>query len=475
MLRPSDEGRLGEAVSVLAVVENSMGHRTYAAQLGREFAEGRNATLELALTRSRDGPPTVARSLGLFRPPIEGVRRRELDLYRIRLQLAIAADGLAALRAHLRQGHTVVHFHTQVLAGLAIHGQIGTLPLVVSLDMTESQHRPFLYEATAALAWRTRAPSRWLERAVFERADALVPFTEEAAASLVRDYDVAPSRVHLIPPGVELGRIPPATSREEHRRGRKFRFLFVGNDFALKGGNEVLEAFRRLRHRHGGDLELAIATDGQVTLRDGECLHATIRPYEPAWVALFARSDALVVPSHREAMGHVYLEAGAFCLPVIAARLPTLLGVVDEGVNALLVEPGSVASLTDAMERLYRDPALCASLGAAGRARVEARYDAAKNATALDELYCELSQRRRPPATGLFAAEAASTAQRLDPTGRRPAREPARSGTGPLGHEPARAPNRSVARQDPVAPPDIQGPPEEPHREGQQNDDERHQ
>jgi glycosyltransferase involved in cell wall biosynthesis len=56
-----------------------------------------------------------------------------------------------------------------------------------------------------------------------------------------------------------------------------------------------------------------------------------------------------------------------------------------EGCGAI-VAPGDVDGLRDTLERLIADPGLRASLGAAGRARAEERYDARKNTPALVEL-----------------------------------------------------------------------------------------
>jgi glycosyltransferase involved in cell wall biosynthesis len=85
--------------------------------------------------------------------------------------------------------------------------------------------------------------------------------------------------------------------------------------------------------------------------------------------AMYAASDAFVLPSLKEPFGTVYGEAMAFGLPVVgwrAGNLPYLAAHEREG---LLVEPGDVGGLSAALLRLAEDPDLCARLGSAAKQR----------------------------------------------------------------------------------------------------------
>ena len=63
-------------------------------------------------------------------------------------------------------------------------------------------------------------------------------------------------------------------------------------------------------------------------------------------------------------------------LPVIATDVPGCRHIVTDGVNGLLCEARSVESLRAAIDKmLAMRPAQRARMGAAGRARVEARFD----------------------------------------------------------------------------------------------------
>jgi glycosyltransferase involved in cell wall biosynthesis len=80
-----------------------------------------------------------------------------------------------------------------------------------------------------------------------------------------------------------------------------------------------------------------------------------------------------VLPAFREPYGTVWGEAMAFGLPVVGWRAGNLPYLADDGREALLVPPGDVRALADALRRLATEPALRRSLGEAARRRARAR------------------------------------------------------------------------------------------------------
>jgi glycosyltransferase involved in cell wall biosynthesis len=57
--------------------------------------------------------------------------------------------------------------------------------------------------------------------------------------------------------------------------------------------------------------------------------------------------------------------------PVVATRIGGIPETVDDGVSGLIVEPGNVEQLADAIVRLAQDARLCKQFGDAGREKVE--------------------------------------------------------------------------------------------------------
>lgn len=198
-------------------------------------------------------------------------------------------------------------------------------------------------------------------------------------------------RVWTIPHGMhdlrELPRIPPPPDPPG-----SLRLLCVGRIEPRKGVDVLLEAaLAVMETRPAVRLDLVgedtIRLDDGRTLRDGfaaRSVDATLRKRirfhgvvgEQELRGFLAAADVVVVPSRFESFGLTALEAMIFGKPLVCSRAGGLVEVVEEGRNALLVEPGDVAGLAAALGRLLDDPALRDAFGIYGRRRYEQYFTA---------------------------------------------------------------------------------------------------
>ena len=109
------------------------------------------------------------------------------------------------------------------------------VPVVYASDSTSSQQADFgsFYAKAPSGSRRARLRDE-LDRFGLRRVQQLQPWSEWAARSLRDDHHIAPARVRIIPPGIDLRRWKPIVRQREP--GTPLRLLFVGGDFKRKGG-----------------------------------------------------------------------------------------------------------------------------------------------------------------------------------------------------------------------------------------------
>jgi glycosyltransferase involved in cell wall biosynthesis len=162
--------------------------------------------------------------------------------------------------------------------------------------------------------------------------------------------------VRVIPSGVDLPTSVPESDEPPH-------VLFAGRLSREKGILDLVEA--------AAGLPLVIAGDGP--LRDRVPGALGMLPHDEL-LSLYGRAAVVACPSHREGFGVVCAEAMAHGRPVVAGAVGGLLDLVVDEETGLLVEPGDVAALRAALERLLGDPVLRARLGDAARQRIGERF-----------------------------------------------------------------------------------------------------
>ena len=68
------------------------------------------------------------------------------------------------------------------------------------------------------------------------------------------------------------------------------------------------------------------------------------------------------------------MEAQAAGLPIVTWKLPFFEELITNGQTGLLVKPGDVDAMTDALRKLLKDPLLRQSIGTLARASVLASF-----------------------------------------------------------------------------------------------------
>lgn len=330
------------------------GAELFAAELAAALGDlGHRARLVVVTT----GGPTCARATSLGVPIVEvGLQRGSHILWK----------GGCVVQSLVENGTDAVIAQCggYLGAALRLHGYRGIL---IGQD-----HGSLLNLSSLGAA------ARWTK--VLERLADPICLNAQVAVSKYIGARVrqVPHNTHLvvIPNGVDISRYRYAAS--DYFGDRPLRVGMAARLVPGKGADVLVEAVRLL-HSRGVPVVAEIAGDG--VLREVLQERASDLPVEfPGVVhdmgSFWERIDVCAIPSNGlvESFGMTAVEAMACGRPVIASNAGGLPEVVEAGRCGLLVVPGDVQALSEAIETYVRDPRLVHSHGHAGRELVETRY-----------------------------------------------------------------------------------------------------
>ena len=317
-------------------------------------------------------------------PLWRALRAAEIDVHPLAVRNGFDFRAVRALRA-LAAGADIVHLHTARAHALALWlGRDGEHRVVTR--RMDYQPRPRFY---ARLLYNRRV-------------DRVVAISERIRVVL-EEAGVEPTRISVIPSGVEIERFTAAEgAREDTRRVEwcaaptDIVVLVVGALVLRKGHAVLLEAARELAAR-GMRLQYAFCGEGE---RRSELERQVMRLGLAGTVhfmgrrddvpRLLAGADLVAMPSLHEGLGVAALEAMAAARPLIASRTGGLVEVLREGETGSLVGPGDVRGLADALEAAVRDPVRAKRYGMAGQRRVATEFSMQAMAARNEALYATL-------------------------------------------------------------------------------------
>jgi starch synthase len=242
----------------------------------------------------------------------------------------------------------VVHVHTWYthFAGILARLAYG-LPLVLTVHSLEPL-RPWKREQLGG----GYDVSAWVERTAIESADAVVAVSQGTRADVLRLFDVAPERIHVIHNGIDADFYHPdpatdALARHGIDPGVPY-VLFVGRITRQKGIVHLVRAIEHLDPGIGVVLCAGQPDTPEIAREMTEGVRAAQAKRENVvWIGemvsreevrqLYSHAAVFCCPSVYEPFGIINLEAAACETPVVASAVGGIPEVVVDGETGLLV------------------------------------------------------------------------------------------------------------------------------------------
>jgi glycosyltransferase involved in cell wall biosynthesis len=221
-----------------------------------------------------------------------------------------------------------------------------------------------------------------IEGANARHADAVLTTSEYCREAIERHYGVPPSRVRLVPEGIDLARWQRIAAQTPQSSDGA-TILCVARQYPRKHIADLLRALPAVRRSvpraravvvgDGPEHAALRALAAELELGQAVEFHGAL-PDDDDVARLYRHADVFCLPSIQEGFGIVFLEAMASGLPVVATRSAAIPEVVPDGRAGLLVPPGNPGALAESLIELLRNPGQRAAFGRFGQGHVR-QYD----------------------------------------------------------------------------------------------------
>lgn len=251
-------------------------------------------------------------------------------------------------------------------------------------------------------ALRRRIALRWAMRS----SDYAVMVSRATQTQFAVDLGVDPSQFTVVPNGVPVQAGNPSRVRAEFAIGEHDRvILAVGALERHKGHRVLLEALAQLtRSGFSTPWRLIIAGGGggseHESLLDyvraeklGKRVHIVTNRNDVA--DLLALADVFVMPSLWEGLPMALLEAMVAGKVIVASAIAGIPEAVVNGRDGVLVPPGEVAPLAEALQLVLSDPARSRAMAGSALARASKEFTVQVMADTYEALYASAWRKRQ--------------------------------------------------------------------------------
>jgi len=283
----------------------------------------------------------------------------------------------------------LIHLHSPLVPAVPKKWPIVTTfhtPMLVDTGYVENIGlRTFLIKLMG------KTTSYWLEKKLLNISDAVITVSQGVADELRSYYGFSGTHLYLITNVVDTEFYKPDTHSTKEKK-----LLYVGRLAYRKGLFEIVKSASIVVKAYP-DVKYVIVGSGplenkirKMVDRDNISLNfefcGEIRDSSKI-VQYYQNAYAVLFPSYYEGCPIALLEAMACGKPVISTNASFTKGILEDGLNAILIKPKSAEELAKATIKLLSSEELCKSLGEAARKTAVEKMNPDLNTNKVEEVY----------------------------------------------------------------------------------------
>jgi glycosyltransferase involved in cell wall biosynthesis len=238
---------------------------------------------------------------------------------------------------------------------------------------------PCVVRTRRDLGYWMKPINRRLGRLYNRFTDATLVNCEACAQAVIAQEGARRDSVVVLPNGLDLERFAEVSPVDVGRNGRPQKVGMVANLRPVKAPDVFVRAAGILGRAHP-NVSFQIAGTGdeqsvrQLARQSGVEDRLELRGRVDDVPSFLGSLDVAVLTSYSEGLSNALLEYMAAGRPIVATAVGGNVELIEDGTHALLVPPGDPQAVAEGIDRLLRDPALAARLGAAAQRRAAERY-----------------------------------------------------------------------------------------------------
>ena len=266
----------------------------------------------------------------------------------------------------VNEDHHDALFANYWLSGAAAHGLKHSLrlPLLTTFH-TLARVKGISVDKNVEYEYRSK-----IESEVIGCSDVILANSSFEMEQLITKYDADPSRIEIVPPGVDHSIFKPSSKKEARAQLNLSAdpiLLFVGRIQPLKGADLAVLTLSELSHEDA-HLVLVGGSSGPEGPREEKRIRQMVDELgltqrvtfiEPQkhekLVNWYQAADVVIMPSKSESFGLVALEASATGVPVVASSVGGLQTIIEHDLSGYLIDDRDPLSYASYVSKIIDD------------------------------------------------------------------------------------------------------------------------